>query len=187
MSRKRRKINRGERRHKTHTKAITMYDKKLPSLVIIRRIRKRETEGNNLAERTHGWFRFLNQGAQADRCRFLWSRRRRRSSNCKLYINRKWPSRTSNEDHLEGRKMKKKRERDTHTPIQNDTKQTFKDQTIRALCRSLFIIQHPPTFCSTYMQEGRKEGRRGEKREREKQTLVLWRIFGGIGIKNAPT
>lgn len=55
MSRKRRKIKRVERRHKTHTKAITKYDKKLPSLVIIRsfaeRERERETEGNNLAEK----------------------------------------------------------------------------------------------------------------------------------------
>lgn len=89
MSRKRRKIKRGERRHKTHKQAITMYDKNYHRSLSYGVLQKeRETEGNNLAERTHGWFRFLNQGAQADRSRFLWSRRRR-SSNCKLYINRK--------------------------------------------------------------------------------------------------
>lgn len=48
----------------------------------------------------------------------------------------------------------------------------------------LVIIQHPPPFCSTHMQEGRKEGRRGEY-ERGKQTLVLWRIFEprGLGLR----
>lgn len=70
------------------------------------------------------------------------------------------------------------KERETHTPIQNDTKQTFKDQTIRALCRSLFIIQHPPTFCSTYMQEGRKEGRRGENEIGKTNASFMEDIWG---------
>lgn len=70
------------------------------------------------------------------------------------------------------------KERETHTPIQNDTKQTFKDQTIRALCRSLFIIQHPPTFSSTYMQEGRKEGRRGENEIGKTNASFMEDIWG---------
>lgn len=118
---------------------------------------------------------------QADRSRFLWSRRRR-SSNCKLYINRKWPSRTSNEDHLEGRKLKKKRERETHTPIQNDTKQTFKDQTIRALCRSLFIIQHPPTLVPPICKRvGGGQARR--KRDRENKRWFYGGYLGGSGLR----
>lgn len=73
------------------------------------------------------------------------------------------------------------KERETHTPIQNDTKQTFKDQTIRALCRSLLSSNIHPLFVSPICKRvGRRAGA-----ERGKQTLVLWRIFGGIGIKNA--
>lgn len=62
MSRKIRKI---KRREKTQNiQAITMYDQKLPSLVIIQSFaeKERETEGNILAGRTHGLFHLFNRG-----------------------------------------------------------------------------------------------------------------------------
>lgn len=81
--------SREEREDTKHTQAITMYDKKLPSLVIIRREREREEDrGQHLSRKDSRIVSLPSLGGQADRSRFLWSRRRR-SSNCKLYINRK--------------------------------------------------------------------------------------------------
>lgn len=57
--------NQEEREDTKHTQTITMYDKKKYhrslSYGVLQRERERETEGNILAERTHGLFRFLNR------------------------------------------------------------------------------------------------------------------------------